>query len=81
MTKRGLLGIALVLSALLAAPAIAGRVTPHQAEQACDPRDPGNPFSGKYDYMTWSAWRRRGAFDDRADYTCQPIPKNPWGSW
>ncbi|HSR06837.1 MAG TPA: hypothetical protein VLM42_06785 [Bryobacteraceae bacterium] len=81
MTKLGLLGTALVLSSLLAGPAIAGHMTRHQAaEPACDPRDPGNPFSKTYDYMTWSAWRRRGGWDDRAEYTCQPIPAHPWGS-
>lgn len=80
MMKLGLLASTLVVSALLASPAMAGHVTHHQAEQVCDPRDPGNPFSKKYDYMTWSAWRRRGAWDDRADYTCQPIPTNPWGT-
>jgi hypothetical protein len=37
---------------------------------------PGNPFSN----LTWSVWRRRGSFDDRADYTCEPIPANPFGS-
>ena len=78
--KLGLLGTTLVLSALLALPAMAGRVARHQAEQTCDPRDPGNPFSKKYDYLAWSWWRRRGSWDDRADYTCQPIPANPWGS-
>ncbi len=24
--------------------------------------------------MEWSAWRRKGGWDDRADYTCQPFP-------
>jgi hypothetical protein len=51
-------------------------VTAHHAQAiACDRRDPGNPFSEKYDYLTWSAWRRRGNWDGRADYTCQPIPR------
>jgi hypothetical protein len=76
MTKLGILGAVLVVSSLLAAPAMARESrTSHPAnEAACDPRDPGNPFSRTYDYMTWSAWRRRGAWDDRNDYTCQPIP-------
>jgi hypothetical protein len=75
MTKLWLLGTALVVSSLLAGPVVAREAIGHAAVQAaCDPRDPGNPFSKKYDYMTWSAWRRRGSFDDRNDYTCQPIP-------
>jgi len=76
MTKLGLLGAAVVVSSLLAGPVVARetRVGHPAVEAACDPRDPGNPFSKKYDYMTWSAWRRRGSFDDRNDYACQPIP-------
>jgi hypothetical protein len=76
MSKLGLLATTLVLSAALAAPALAKPMMPHVAAQAtCDPRDPGNPYSRKYDYMSWSAWRRRGGWDDRAEYSCQPIPK------
>jgi hypothetical protein len=82
MTKLGLIGTVLVVSSLLASPAIARDArTGHPAvHAACDPRDPGNPFSKTYDYLTWSAWRRRGGWDDRADYTCQPIPSHPWGT-
>jgi hypothetical protein len=76
MSKLGLLATAAVLSASLAAPAMAKHMTRHVVGQtACDPRDPGNPFSKKYDDLTWSAWRRRGGWDDRAEYTCQPIPR------
>ena len=76
MTKLGLAGAALVVSCLLAAPVVAreSRIGHPAIETACDPRDPGNPFSRKYDFMEWSAWRRKGGWDDRADYTCQPIP-------
>jgi len=74
MTKLGILGTALVVSALLVGPAMAKKAATSHAAAVCDPRDPGNPFSREYDYMTWSAWRRRGSFDDRNDYTCQPIP-------
>jgi hypothetical protein len=76
MKKLWLLGVALVASSLLVGPALAKKAaTSHPATAAvCDPRDPGNPFSKEYDYMTWSAWRRRGSWDDRAEYTCQPIP-------
>jgi hypothetical protein len=76
VTKLEILGAALVVCSLLVGPATAKKaMTSHPATAAvCDPRDPGNPFSKEYDYMTWSAWRRRGSFDDRNDYTCQPIP-------
>jgi hypothetical protein len=75
MTKFGILGAALVASSLLAAPVMAKESrTSHLASTACDPRDPGNPYSRTYDYMTWSAWRKRGSWDDRNEYTCQPIP-------
>jgi hypothetical protein len=46
---------------------------------ACDPRDPGNPYSERYDFMSWSAWRSGGGWDARADWTCQPIPAHPFG--
>ena len=90
MTKLALLGTGMVVSVALIGSAMAQtgtakqkHVTAHHARVlpvACDPRDPGNPFSEKYDYMTWSAWRRRGGWDARADYTCQPIPAHPFGT-
>ena len=83
MSKLGFLAAAVVLSSALAAPTMAqAETTKHAIAQnvACDPRDPGNPYSKRYDYMTWSAWRRKGAWDDRADYTCQPIPRHPFGT-
>ena len=78
MTKLRIIGAALVAASLLAAPAMAREArTGNPANEAvCDPRDPGNPFSRTYDYMTWSAWRRRGSWDDRSEYTCQPIPSS-----
>jgi len=81
MTKFGRLGVALVLSSILAAPAMAKQINRHHPTgAACDPRDPGNPYSRTYDYLAWSAWRKRGSWDDRAEYTCQPIPAYPWSS-
>lgn len=75
MTRFGIIGVALAVFSLLATPATAKNARSGRAAEAvCDPRDPGNPFSRTYDYMTWSAWRWRGTFDDRNDYTCQPIP-------
>ena len=76
MMKLGLVGAALVVSSVLAGPVMARDArTIHAASGAvCDPRDPGNPFSKKYDFIEWSAWRRRGGWDTRAEWTCQPIP-------
>jgi hypothetical protein len=79
MTKLRLLGTAIFLSSVLAAPAMAKQIKVGHV-MACDPRDPGNPYSQTYDYMTWSAWRRRGGWDTRAEWTCQPIPQHPFGT-
>jgi len=92
MTRSGLLGTVVVLSAALTVPALAHDAKKHatikhaaikhmaanRQNAACDPRDPGNPFSQKYDFQAWSAWRRRGSWDARAEWTCQPIPKHPF---
>jgi hypothetical protein len=76
MTKLWLLGTALIVSSLLTAPVTAKKArTNHPAPATvCDPRDPGNPFSKKYEFLEWSDWRRVGGWDDRNQYTCQPIP-------
>jgi hypothetical protein len=76
MTKLWLLGTALVVSSLLAGPVMAKKAkTSHPAPATVyDPRDPGNPFSKKYEFLEWSDWRRVGGWDDRNEYTCQPIP-------
>ena len=76
MTKLWLLGTALVVSSLLAGPVMAKKAkTSHPAPATvCDPRDPGNPFSKKYEFLEWSDWRKVGGWDDRNEYTCQPIP-------
>lgn len=86
MTKLGILGAAVVLSSALVASTTAQAETEkhliaHRTQDvACDPRDPGNPYSQRYDFMSWSAWRRRGGWDTRAEWTCQPIPKHPFGT-
>jgi hypothetical protein len=77
MTKFRILGIILGTSALLpvlAGPAAAKDAAKRPTTQVCDPRDPGNPYSQKYDYWSWSAYRFRGSYDTRAEWTCQPIP-------
>ncbi len=94
MTKSGLLGAVMVLSAAFTLPALAQDATKHatmkhatikhmaanRQNTACDPRDPGNPYSKTYDYLSWSSWRRRGGWDTRAEWTCQPIPQHPFGT-
>jgi hypothetical protein len=76
MKKFTILGATAVLFSLLAGPVVANPAANHPAHpaQACDPRDPGNPYSQKYDYWEWSAFRSRGSYDTRAEWTCQPIP-------
>ena len=76
MTKLWLIGTALVVSSLLAGPVMAKKAKTSRPAPAtvCDPRDPGNPFSKKYEFLEWSDWRRVGGWDDRNEYTCQPIP-------
>lgn len=77
MTKPGVLGVILGTAVLLfSVSAGAGTAKPaakHPA-QVCDRRDPGNPYSEKYDYWEWSRFRARGSYDTRAEWTCQPIP-------
>jgi hypothetical protein len=76
MTNLRIIGVAAMLS-LLAGPVIAKPFKhgePRVASQACDRRDPGNPFSERYDYETWTRWRGWGGWDTRAEWTCQPIP-------
>jgi hypothetical protein len=71
-----ILGASAVLFSLLTGPAIAEPAAkrPVNSTQVCDPRDPGNPYSEKYDYWEWSRFRARGSYDTRAEWTCQPIP-------
>jgi hypothetical protein len=84
MTKLPLLGAAVVLSFALAGPVMAKHAMArhmnahagyHVQNAACDPRDPGNPFSERFDYTAWTAWRIKGGWDTRAEWTCQPIPE------
>jgi hypothetical protein len=78
MMKLRILGAAVVLSAL-AGPAMAKHVVSslgHYAQSYyCATREPGNPYSAKYDYMTWSFWRSTGAWDSRGDDVCLRDPR------
>jgi hypothetical protein len=76
MKKFTILGATAILFSLFAGPVVANPAaipTAHLA-QVCDPRDPGNPYSERYDYWEWSAFRARGSYDTRAEWSCQPIP-------
>jgi len=68
--KLRILGAAVVLSSL-AGPAMAKHVISSPGHYAqsnyCATREPGNPYSANYDYMTWSTWRRLGAWDSRGN--------------
>jgi hypothetical protein len=74
MTKFILLGVAVVLSSTLAAPAMAQHIVFHPAYDVqsgtCLNRESGNPYSKDEDYMGWSAWRARGGWDDHNDSSC-----------
>jgi hypothetical protein len=79
MTKLRFSSTALALSFALAGPAMATHagkhpLVAHAANTACDPRDPGNPYSRKYEFSEWTNFRARGGWDARNDWTCQPIP-------
>ena len=76
MTKFRVIGVATVISSVLAGPAMARDVifTPgyyYPAESLfCATRQAGNPHSKYCDYTTWSSWRRHGAWDSTLDNRC-----------
>ena len=70
MTKFRLIGVAAVFFSVLAGPAMARHVisSPRYPAQSifCATREAGNPHSKYCDYIAWSSWRRRGAWDSHA---------------
>jgi hypothetical protein len=72
-----ILGAAVVLLSL-AGTAMAQQLISQRGRHAesyyCGTRDPGNPYSARYDYMTWSFWRGSGAWDSRGDDACMRNP-------
>jgi hypothetical protein len=78
MTKFRVLGVAAVLFSVLAGPAMARQViyTPgypvwYPAESVfCATRQAGNPHSKYCDFITWSSWRKHGAWDSTLDNAC-----------
>ena len=74
MSKLRLLGAAAVLCSVLSGPAMAKHVisSPQYSSRKadCQNRDPGNPYSERYDYQAWTAWRANGGWDSRRDWDC-----------
>jgi hypothetical protein len=78
MTKFRPIGVAAVLFFALAGPATARHVISspgHPAQSLfCATREAGNPHSKYCDYIEWSKWRQRGAWDSRLDDACWRNP-------
>jgi hypothetical protein len=78
MTNFRLIGAAAVLSSVLAGPAMARHVISgpgHPAQSIfCATREAGNPHSKYCDYIAWSKWRQRGAWDSSLDNACSYNP-------
>jgi hypothetical protein len=75
ITKFGLIGAAAVCLSMLTGPAMA-RHNNHYSGQSlfCATREPGNPISKYCDYVAWSKWRQRGAWDSSLDNACLANP-------
>jgi hypothetical protein len=69
-----LLAAATVVAAT--APATARPIAPVSYGQSiyCATREAGNPHSKYCDYLAWSYWRRRGAWDSTLDNACLANP-------
>jgi hypothetical protein len=78
MTKLSLFGVAVVAACTaFAVPAFAQhRANPslnaYAQTGSCAGYEPGNPYNRDTDFLSWSAWRVRGGWDDRNDYKCTP---------
>ncbi|HLJ00800.1 MAG TPA: hypothetical protein VKT76_13865 [Bradyrhizobium sp.] len=76
--------LATMLAAMAAGSAIARPAGPASYGQSiyCATREAGNPFSKYCDYIAWSGWRRRGAWDATLDNACLINPQyKPAGCW
>jgi hypothetical protein len=69
---------ALFLSVLVGPAAMARHVVSspgHPAQSLfCATREAGNPHSRYCDYLAWSKWRQRGAWDSSLDNACLRDP-------
>lgn len=73
MSRIALLGSAVVLASVSAAPALAQHRVAHPSQYyapAYCSHEAGNPYAPEEDYMAWSGWRARGGWDDRPDPNC-----------
>jgi hypothetical protein len=74
MSKFRLIGAAAIFFSLLAGPVMA-RPVGHPAQSLfCATREAGNPHSKYCDYLAWSKWRQRGAWDSSLDNACLSDP-------
>jgi len=77
MTRIKMIGAVIVLSSVIAGPAMAQHVISHPGyaqSNYCATLEPGNPYSEQYDFQSWSAWRNRGGWDSRGDDACARNP-------
>ena len=78
MTTFKLIGLAAVLFSVLTNPLLARQRTASPSAPAqslfCATREAGNPHSKYCDYIEWSKWRQRGAWDSRLDDACWRNP-------
>jgi hypothetical protein len=76
MTTFRLIGAAVVFLSALVSPVIAGHhVVSNPARSIyCATREAGNPHSKYCDYIEWSQWRSRGAWDSSLDNACLRDP-------
>jgi hypothetical protein len=81
MTKPGIFTAAMTLGMVMAlglsaGPAIARHAASSPAQSVyCATREPGNPYSKLCDYLAWSRWRQRGAWDSQLDDACYFNPQ------
>jgi hypothetical protein len=59
---------------VLAGPVMARPVIRLGQSIFCETREAGNPHSKFCDYLAWSGWRRRGAWDSSPDNACLRDP-------
>lgn len=66
------IGAAVLAISVLSGPAIARPGIAHPPGESiyCATREPGNPHSRLCDYIMWSKWRQRGAWDSTLDNAC-----------
>jgi hypothetical protein len=76
MSSFRLIGAGAVFFSVLAGPVMARHVISSHPGQSlfCATRDAGNPQSKYCDYIAWSKWRQRGAWDSSLDNACLRDP-------